>query len=315
MRSMAPSARRLALLLVLGILLAACSGGEDRSGGLGGDALADGIDLSGVQMTVGSKNFTEQLILGEILKLALTAAGAEVADQTGLQGSAVVRAALLNGQIDAYWEYTGTGWITHLGKTEPKKDSQSQFDAVKKADASNDIAWFALAPVNNTYAIAMKDDGPDISKVSEVGDALKDNPGLCAETEFISRGDGLPGLEKAYGFEFEKVVEVQAGLVYSQVGTDCTFGEVFTTDGRIPAQHLKTLEDDENFFPKYNAAMTMRSEVYDEHAKQYDELFGKIAEKLTNKQMIKLNTKVDVDGKDPADVAEQFLVDNKIISG
>lgn len=318
MRSTA-TGRAMMFFLALLVLLTACGGGDGGgadNGSEGGDALADQIDLSGVSFTVGSTNFTEQLILGEMAKQALTAAGATVSDQTGLVGSSVVRAALLNGQIDGYWEYTGTGWVTYIGETKPKDTEQEQFDAVKKADAENGVAWFAMAPLNNTYAIAVsKDGGPDISKVSQIPDVLKDNPGVCADAEFISRDDGLPGLEEKYGLEFKKVVEVQIGLIYTQIGTDCGFGEVFTTDGRIVAQNLKTLEDDQNFFPKYNAAMTMRQEMYDENADQCEKLFGAIAEKLTNDTMIEMNSAVDVDGKNAADLARQFLIDNGIISG
>lgn len=312
------------LATALALLLAACGGGE--SGGAGGGseaagsegaALAEQVDLSGANVTVGSKEFTEQLILGQIALQALEAAGANVTDQTGLQGSAVVREALTSGQIDAYWEYTGTGWITHLGETDPIDGEQEQFQAVKEADAENNIVWFAMAPMNNTYAIAVKEDGgPDISTLSEVAPLTSDgNPGLCAASEFLNRDDGLPGLEEAYGFDFQNITEVELGLIYTQIGGDCVFGEVFATDGRIQAQNLRTLEDDKNFFPKYNAAMTMRQQVYDENSDAYDQLFDGIAELLTNDRMIALNAQVDVDGEDPADVAQQFLIDNNIISG
>ncbi|MBW3603294.1 MAG: glycine betaine ABC transporter substrate-binding protein [Actinobacteria bacterium] len=317
--------RYAALAAILALLLAACGGGGGSESADGGGseagsesaALAEQVDLSGVDITVGSKEFTEQLILGNITKLALEAAGANVNDQIGLQGSAVVREALTSDQIDTYWEYTGTGWITHLGETEAKEGEEAQFEAVKEADAENDITWFAVAPMNNTYALAVKEGGPDISKLSEVEGMTSggDNPGLCAASEFLNRDDGLPGLEEAYGFDFEDITEVELGLIYTQIGSDCTFGEVFATDGRIAAQNLKVLEDDENFFPKYNAALTMRSEVFDENSEQYQQLFGPIAEKLTNDQMIELNKRVDVDGEDPADVAQQFLVDNGFISG
>lgn len=286
-------------------------------GGEAGGAVAEAVDLSGAEITVSSKEFTEQLILGEITKQALAATGATVNDQTGLQGSAVVREALVSGEVDAYWEYTGTGWITHLGNTEPVEGEEEQFDAVKEADAENGVQWLSMAPMNNTYALAVKaDSGPDITKLSEVAGAIEGGEtGLCAASEFLNRDDGLPGLEEAYGFSFDDITEVELGLVYTQVGSDCAFGEVFATDGRIAAQNLKTLEDDENFFPKYNLAMNMRQDVYEENSAAYDELFGAIASALTNDQMIELNKAVDVDGENPADVAEQFLVDAGIISG
>lgn len=339
--------RHAIILLALTLVLAACGGdepaaegdaapgdgaaagtepavspGEAASPGAGtgadaGAATAEQIDLSGVELTFGSKEFTEQLILGEIAIQALEAAGATVNDQTGLQGSAVVREALTSGQIDAYWEYTGTGWITHLGNTEPVVGEQEQFQAVQEADAENGVVWFAMAPMNNTYAIAVKEDAvPEVTTLSDIASVTsEEDPGLCAAAEFLARDDGLPGLQETYGFEFTDITEVELGLIYTQIGTACTFGEVFATDGRIAAQSLRTLEDDQNFFPQYNLAMNMNQDVYDANAEQYEELFGTISELLTNERMIELNEAVDVEGQDPADVARQFLVDEGIISG
>ena len=324
------TARLAALLAALALLVAACGGddgagstaeeggetGAETEGGSGGDALAGEVDLSGVDITVGSKEFTEQLILGQIMLQTLEAAGASVSDQTGLQGSSVVREALTSGEIDTYPEYTGTGWITHLGNTEPVAGAEEQFEAVKEADAENNIAWFARAPMNNTYAIAVPED-TEISQLSEVTEFTSggDDPGLCAASEFLNRDDGLPGLEEAYGFTFENIVEVELGLIYTQIGGDCMFGEVFATDGRIAAQNLKTLEDDQGFFPVYNLAFTMVQDKYDENSDAYDQLFAPIADELTNERMRELNRRVDVDGESPEDVANSFLVEGGFISG
>ena len=321
-------ARVLLALSVMSVLTACGGGGGDDPDSAGGategatgaaspgGTVASQLDLSGVDITVGSKEFTEQLILGEITKQALSAAGANVSDQIGLQGSSVAREALVSGEIDAYWEYTGTGWINHLGNTEPVEGEEAQFEAVAEADAENGIVWFAMAQANNTYAIAVKQDtGPDIQALSEIAPLTEEgNPGLCAASEFLNRDDGLPGLEEAYGFEFEDITEVELGLVYTQIGDACTFGEVFATDGRIAAQNLRTLEDDQNFFPKYNVAMTMRQELYSENQEAYDQLFTAISDELTNDRLRELNRQVDVEGQDPADVAGEFLVDIGVIS-
>ena len=145
------SARIPALLLTGALTLAAC-GGDDAGGGgsAGGGEGGTDVDLSGVALSVGSKEFTEQLVLGQVVVQALEAAGADVEDKTNLTGTSVVRQALESGEIDLYYEYTGTGWITILGETEPVPGAQEQFDAVKEADAANDITWFARAEANNT---------------------------------------------------------------------------------------------------------------------------------------------------------------------
>jgi osmoprotectant transport system substrate-binding protein len=145
-------------------------------GWLDDNPIPEDVDLSGVSLTVGSKEFTEQLILGNITKLALEEAGAEVDDQIGLVGSTAVREALTSGQIDLYWEYLGTGWVTYLGNEEGIPDVQGQYEAVRDADAANGITWLEPAPFNDTYAIATTDESAeelDISTISEIGDLIE----------------------------------------------------------------------------------------------------------------------------------------------
>jgi osmoprotectant transport system substrate-binding protein len=306
---------------VLAVLAAAC-GGNDK-GGDGGTA-AGGGGLNGAKLTVGSKEFTEQLILGKMTVLLLKEAGADVKDQTGLVGSPVVRKALTSGQIDMYWEYTGTGWITHLKNTKPIPDERKQFEAVRDADAKNNITWLDPAPMNNTYAIATTEQNAQQQQLTTLSDfagfAQKspDQASVCAAAEFLGRDDGFPGLEKAYGFKIprNKVSELELGIVYTSVskGNPCKFGEVFTTDGRIQALKLKTLEDDKNFFPKYNGALNVRTDVLNRYP-QIKDVMAKLTPLLTNEQMIELNKRVDVDGDTEEDVAQEFLEDKGLIGG
>ncbi|MBA2631283.1 MAG: glycine/betaine ABC transporter substrate-binding protein, partial [Thermoleophilaceae bacterium] len=148
---MSKSIRKLATLLCVVLMAGAVSaigcGDDDDGGGGGGDG---GGALEGASVTVGSKEFTEQLILGQITVLALENAGAEVKDETGLAGSVAAREALEAGEIDMYWEYTGTNWLTYLKETKAIADSQKQYDAVKKAEVANDIELLDPAPANNT---------------------------------------------------------------------------------------------------------------------------------------------------------------------
>jgi osmoprotectant transport system substrate-binding protein len=138
--------------------------------------IPEGVDLSGASLSVGSKEFTEQLILGHITKLALEDAGAEVDDQIGLVGSTAVREALTSGEIDLYWEYLGTGWVTYLGNESGLPDVQEQYEAVRDADAANGITWLEPAPFNDTYAIAMTDERAeelDITRISQIADLVE----------------------------------------------------------------------------------------------------------------------------------------------
>jgi osmoprotectant transport system substrate-binding protein len=306
------------LAAVLALLAAACGGNKSSSGGGGGGS------LKGATLTVGSKEFTEQLILGKMTVLLLKDAGAQVKDQTGLVGSPVVRKALTSGKIDLYWEYTGTGWITFLKNTKPVPDATKQYEAVRDADAKNGITWLAPAPMNNTYAIATNQQHGQQLNVNTLSDyaALAnrspDQASICAAAEFLGRDDGFPGVEKTYGFKVpdNNVSELELGIVYNSVGkgNPCNFGEVFATDGRIQALKLKVLQDDKSFFPKYNAAPVVRTQVYDKYP-QLKDIFAKVAPMLTNDQMIELNKRVDVDGEEPEDVAKDFLEDKGLIGG
>ncbi|CAN5355464.1 glycine betaine ABC transporter substrate-binding protein [soil metagenome] len=317
-------ARLVALLAALTLLAAACGGEEETGGdGGGGDALAETLDLEGAEVGVGSKEFTEQLVVGNIAAMALEAAGAEVDNQVGIIGTNVVRQALESGEIDMYWEYTGTGWITILGNTEPIANEREQYLAVAEEDLDeNGIVWLEPAPMNNTYALAAGPDAAEdlgVETLSDVAELDEEELTLCADAEFLSRDDGLPGTEDHYGFDWPEdgITELDLGIIYAATGAgdQCNFGEVFATDGRIQAQDLTVMEDDQDFFPKFNLSMTMQEETYRENDVDYDELFNTIAAALTNETMTDMNSQVDVEGEDPEDVAEQFLIDNGIISG
>ena len=321
MRNARTTTRLSALLFGLAMVTASCGGeDEDAGSGAGGDG-----ELSGASFTVGSKEFTEQLVMGQITKLALEDAGAEVTDETGITGTTNVRQALTSGEIDMYWEYTGTGFGEILGNeiTEAPTDQQQLFDEVRKQDEANDVVWTALAPVNNTYAIATSADAAEefgvatLSDYAELVSSDPDNASLCAASEFINRSDGLPGVADAYGFEAGQVptTEVDLGIIFTRVpeGDPCNFGEVFATDGRIPANEMVVLEDDEAFFPIYNLALTVDTAVHDEHGEQLDAIFTPIAEQLDTETLQSLNSQVDVDGLLPEEVAQQWLEENGLI--
>jgi osmoprotectant transport system substrate-binding protein len=274
-------------------------------------------ELIDVDITVGSKEFTENLVLGYLAEIALTAAGADISDLTNIQGTNGARFALLGGDIDLYWDYTGTGWIVHLGQTDPVSDERRQFEVVRDGDlAAHQVVWLDYSPVNDTYAFATTRKFAAENHLvtnSDLVELLRADPTkgtFCLETEFISRKDGLPGVTAAYGFEVlpDNVKNFGTGAIYAAVvnGT-CNFGEVFTTDGRILALDLVVLEDDRKFFPQYNAAVTMRKDFLDAHPKVRDVL-EPISRRLDNGAMRLLNAEVDVYGKDPAIVARDWLV-------
>jgi osmoprotectant transport system substrate-binding protein len=296
--------------VALSLTVAGCGGSTDAAGG--GDSAA-GNELAGLTGTIGSKDFSEQYILAHLTTDLLNAHGAKLEANTKLVGSANVRQALENKQFLGYWEYTGTSWITYNKNTTPVKGAQAQFDAVKKADAAKGIAWLDPAPLNNTYAFAIRKDKASqlgVTKLSDLAKLPDSEKTFCIESEFSTRDDGWPGLKKAYGVNVpdSNVKMLDTGVIYTatQKGEDCNFGEVFQTDGRIAAMGLTVLEDDKQFFPVYQGGFTMQADVLAKYPKIADVL-AQLSPKLTTEQMQKLNAKVDVDGDDPQDVASEFL--------
>ncbi len=280
--------------------------------------------LDGVPITVGAKDFTEQLILGNMLATILQTAGADVTNRTNTAGSNGVRNLLLNRTVDVSPEYTGTGWISYLLHDDPVKGEKEQWQATAKEDkAKNQLIWLKPAPMNNTYAFAM---GPaaakkfKITKLSQIKDLPKKERTFCVEDEFYSRNDGFGPMLKEYGLELgtsvpkNQVLRLDTGVVYSATSRGkCNFGEVFTTDGRIPALELEVLEDDKEFFPLYNLTEVVQESLLKKHP-EIEEIFAQLNPLLTNEVMLKLNAKVDVEGEDPALVARDWLKEQGLVT-
>ncbi|MEV0277165.1 glycine betaine ABC transporter substrate-binding protein [Streptomyces sp. NPDC050610] len=287
-------------------------------------SIGQGKPLKGADLTVTSKEFTEQIILGQIMGLAFKAAGATVLDRTDIQGSIGAREAVKSGDADAMYEYTGTSWITYLGNDKPIPDPQKQWQAVYEADLKNGITWLPPATLNNTYALALnpanakKYGTKTLSDVAALAKKNRSAVTLCVESEFAARNDGLPGMQKKYGMRLpaSNIQKMDGGIVYTQVskGNSCTYGEVFTTDGRIKAMNLEVMRDDQHFFPNYNAAPEINSKAMKKYPAIKDVL-GPITKKLTNDVARTLNGKVDVDGQDPHEVAKDWLIEEGFIKG
>jgi osmoprotectant transport system substrate-binding protein len=298
------------MLSVLALVLAAC-GGDDES--------ADGADgpLAGIDVTVGSKDFDEQLLLGNILVQALEKAGANVEDRVDLGGTQVARSALESGEIDVYMEYNGTGWAEHLGnEAAPSNDPQTLTEAVREQDlAENDIHWIGRAPFNNTYGFvsspAVTEENGGGFTMQTMADYLEANPdaSLCLESEFPSRADGLVLFENETGYEVpdDQIEILDTGIIYTETGDDnCDFGEVYTTDGRIGGLDL-TLVEDPGVMILYNISMNLRDEVYQEAPAVFDDIADQILSGLSQEKMTELNTRVSFEGETPDDVAAEYL--------
>ena len=306
------------LSLVVAAALAGC--GSDDGGGGGG-----GSRLDGVSITVGSKDFTENILIGEILVQALENEGADVTSQTNLGGTSVARDALVSDEIDVYPEYTGTAFTIHLGNEvkeavpDPNSDPVEQANALFKKTSEEDltknkIKWVGQSEFNNTYGFAAngdlaKEEGPfDFDSMAAY---LKDNPDttVCMETEFPDRDDGLVLFEKATGYKIpqSQIQILDTGLIYTETADGkCDFGEIFTTDGRVQALNLDLVEDP-GVMIIYNLSYNFTDAVYQKNAEVYDELAEKIYGGISQEKMAELNAQVDVEGMSVDQVAEKYL--------
>jgi len=276
------------------------------------------------KVVVGSKQFTEQLIIGQITVQLLEDRGFKVVDKTGLGGSSVCRKALEQGEIDVYFEYTGTGWMTHLGHDNPLTDSQECYQKVKEEDKGNGIIWLNYGEVNNTYTLMMRQKDANelgIKTISNLAEAI--NSGVespvgkewvfATDHEYSIRQDGLVGLEELYGFKFDDVKIMQVGITYGALKE----GKVpvamgFATDGRVEGFNLVNLVDDKQFHPVYNAAPCLTAEIYNEYP-ELEELFAGLTPYMDDENMTKLNAQVDLEGKTPEEAASQFLLENNLV--
>src|SRR5690625_1472598 len=257
-------------LVIIGatmLLLSGCALGSGGGGGGGGSevaagSLADVGDLDGVELTVGSKEFTEQQVLCEVTAQALESTGATVSRECGMSGSATVRAALESGAVDMYWEYTGTGWLTHLGETDPINDPQELWQTLDEADQEeHGVAWLPPSPANNTYAIAVATElGQEleiatISDYASLANEEASEASFCGAAEFFGRNDGWPGVMEVYGFDLPKehTAELAAGGVYkaNEAQNPWHLGEVFAAEGRIAARDRAEVEDERQLCSPY----------------------------------------------------------------
>jgi osmoprotectant transport system substrate-binding protein len=289
------------------------------TGLLAAAALSLGIASASAQtVVVGGKNFTEQQIMAEMTNQLLQAKGFKTDKRAGL-GSAPLRQAQEAGQVDVYWEYTGTSLITY-NKVADKLDAAATYAKVKELDGAKGLVWLNPSKANNTYALAMRKadaQAKGIKSLSDLaakvkgGEALK----LASNAEFYARPDGLAPLQQTYGFEFgrENVVRMDTGLVYQALkDKQVDVGLVFATDGRIPAFDFVVLADDKGFFPSYALTPVVRKETLDKNPKLAEILNG-LSAKLDDATMAKLNASVDVDKKTVEEVATGFLKSQTLI--
>jgi glycine betaine/choline ABC-type transport system substrate-binding protein len=309
-------------ILCLGLAFAACGDDESSSSGGGGSSSGSGSEPAGNEIqkvdgadgksiTVGSKNFTEQFVLGEIYSQALEAAGFTVKKQLNLGSELIAYKALQAGKVDAYPEYTGTALTSFFGvKTaDVPRDAQKAYEDTKAGFAKKDITALAPTPFENTYRLGMTKEGAakvgNPTKISDLSDSAKDLS-ITGFPECKQRQDCLLGVEDTYGLKFKKfVTSEQKYQVLDSGDADVAF--IFTTDGDLASGKYAILDDDKKFFPPYNVTFAIRDEALQNIGPEGQKVVEDVQKPLTEKVMQELNARVDVDKQKPEEVAKAYL--------
>lgn len=300
-----------ALLAML--ILTACGNVGDSGGSEGGGG--------GPTITVGSKNFTEQYILGELYAQALAANGFSVEKKLDLGSEQIADKALQNGQIDMYPEYTGTSLVAVLGyKGENPPTPEATYQKAKELYAKRDPADTMLTPAqfNNTYGIFVRSQVAEQDDLKTLTDLAAVSPELTfvSFSEFQNRSDGYPNMQKNYeGLDFGdiKIVNSIGGPIYQGVlEGEGDVGVGFTTDGQLASDELVVMEDPKNIWPFYYPAPVVRSDVLEQNPKM-EKVLNSVSETLDAETMRKLNAQVDIEREDPEDVAAEYLKEKGIV--
>lgn len=268
-------------------------------------------------IVVGSKNYTEQIILGSMVADLIEAkTDINVETKLNLGGTQVIFEAIKRGDVDVYIDYTGTMLLSVLGEQNTYGTKEQVYDRVKEQYREKfNIETLAPLGYNNTYAMAVtpatkeKYNLETVSDLQKVASEMVISPTL----EFANREDGLLGVEKTYGLNFKDVKPVDGSLRYVAIDSaKCDVIDAFTTDGLLEQYQLALLEDDKNFFPPYYAVPLIRQDTLEEYPELKDCLES-LSGNITDDIMRKLNYKVDVERQDPEKVARDFLVENGYI--
>jgi glycine betaine/choline ABC-type transport system substrate-binding protein len=266
-------------------------------------------------IVVGSKGFTEQLVLGNIIALMMENHDYKVDRKIGLGGTVICHEALVRGDINIYMEYTGTG-LTAILKKPVVKDPEEVYQIVKKDyEEKFKLTWLKPWGFNNTYCIVMRKDDAERLKVKKISDLKPVAKDLIfgATIEFMARPDGVPGLTKLYDLKFKDQKGMDPGLVYKAIA-EKQVGVIsgFATDGRIPAFDLVVLDDDLKFFPPYYAAPVVRMDLLAK-APRVADLLNRLAGKISNIDMATMNYSVDGKKLEAETVARDYLKNNGLI--
>jgi glycine betaine/choline ABC-type transport system substrate-binding protein len=311
--------------LVLAVAMAACGSDDDSGGGGGGGSSSGGSSKlikknsanASKSISVGSKNFTEQFILGNIYADALQAAGYKVKKQLNLGSEVVAFKALKQGEVDSYPEYTGTALTSFYGVkvTDVPSDANKAYEEVKAKLAKDNITALPQAPFDNTYRLGMTKAGAaKIGNPKTISDLKGKSQKLIVNgfPECRQRPDCLLGVEKTYGLKFKKFLANESKYEVLDKGqADVAF--VFTTDANLATNKYAILDDDKKLFPPYHISFMVKNDVLKKLGPDAEKVVVSVQRGLTEPVMRELNSRVDLDKKKPDVVAAEYLKESGYI--
>lgn len=259
---------------------------------------------------IATKPMTEQYVLGEMLDLLIrqdTDLNVELTQGVG-GGTSNIQPAMENGEFDLYPEYTGTGWNMVLKKEGIYTEASFETMQDEYKDSLH-MQWIGMYGFNNTYGLAVRREIAEKYNIKTCSDlkALSGQLAFGAEYDFFEREDGYKALCDAYGFTFKKTMDMDIGLKYQamdQGKIDVTV--IFTTDGQLSASDITVLEDDKDFYPSYMCGNVIRTEVLDKYP-ELTEVLNKMTGSISDEDMARMNYAVESEGKEPREVAKDFL--------
>ncbi len=269
------------------------------------------------KVVVSSKPHSEQYILAEMITLLIEDRTDIIVEQNlGIGGgTANIHPAMINGEIDIYPEYTGTGWLFVL-KQELINDPDKLYEENKALyESEYGLIWLGRYGFNNTYALAMPKTLAEQWGVETYMDLGKVSSSLVfgAEYDFYERDDGFPALAEIYGFNFKDQKELDIGLKYQAIGSgDVDVINSFSTDGLIQEYEMKVLVDDQNYFPAYQAATVIRKDTLEKYP-ELEEVLNLMENLITDDEMVLMNYKVEKLNEDPKEVARGFLAEKGLL--
>lgn len=314
---MKPSWRRLmglfAIMSALVLAVAACGGGDDEA--TPGTTATETTGGGGGSITIGTKDFTEQFVLGELYKQALEAKGYDVTLKSNIGSTEIIDKSLTSGQIDMYPEYTGTALTVVFGAAGSEKTAEATYDAAKAEYEQRGQTMLDMTPFSDSDAIAVLKETADKYSLEAVGD-LKEVPDLSlgGQPQFRTRTQGLPGLKKNYGISQVKFVPVGSLSPYELLDQKKVLAAaIFSTDPPLASGKYAVLKDPEAQFGFQNVAPVVDQEKADELGSEFADAVNAVTEKLSDDAIIAMNSAVAIDQKSPAAVAKQFLQENGLL--